>query len=183
MKLHIQERLQKLGSDMLITDYAGDIANLCANKPKEYRILYDAQADLYMICGAWDHIHIDMIKEAFRSGWYEDQKQFIQTNIGFYNRGMGVDYFSFGTESIGLDEYDEDDFDLSLFSDKVNRDDNYIYPWIYCFGFLPPDSKSANDLTKDGYNHKYKFSFGTLFTRDFELSETPELKQAFDRLN
>ena len=66
MKLKILERLQKLGSDMFITDYAGDIVNLLVNKQKEYRFLYDAQADLYMICNAFDYIHSEMVEQAFK---------------------------------------------------------------------------------------------------------------------
>ena len=182
MKLKINERLQKLGSDMFITDYAGDIAQLLVNKPKPYRFLYDAQADLYMICDAWDHIHMDMVDKAFRSGWYEDQKDFLNDTIGFYNRGMYQDYFSFGTDPIGIDE-DDPWVTPDQFSDRVESDDNYIYPWIYCFGFLPNGSKDEQDLTRDGYNHKYEFEFGTVYTRDFDLSDCEELQRALNRLD
>lgn len=182
MKLKINERLQKLSSDMFITDYAGDIAQLLVNKPKPYRFLYDAQADLYMICDAWDHIHMDMVDKAFRSGWYEDQKDFLNDTIGFYNRGMYQDYFSFGTDIIELDE-DDPWVTPDQFSDRVESDDNYIYPWIYCFGFLPNGSNDENDLTRDGYNHKYEFEFGTVYTRDFDLSDCEELQRALNRLD
>lgn len=179
MKLKIREKLQKLSSDMFITDYAKDIVNLLVNKPKEYRFLYDAQADLYMICDAWEHIHMDMMNKAFQGGWYEDQKDFLNNTIGFYNRRMYQDYFSFGTDSI---EYSDGDWVTpDQFSDRVESDDDYIYPWIYCFGFLPNDSKDEQDLTRDGYNHKYEFEFGTIYTRDFELSECKDLYSALKR--
>ena len=181
MKLKIKERLQKLSDDIFYTDYAGDIANLLANKPKEYRFLYDAQADLYMICPAFDYIHMDMMNKAFRSGLYEDQKDFLNATIGFYNRGMYQDYFSFGTELIELDG-DDSWVSPEQFSDNVSKDDNFIYPWIYCFGFLP-SKNNENDLTNDGYDHSYDFSFGTVYTRDFDLSECHDLQTALNRVS
>lgn len=178
----LKERLQKLGSDMFITDYAGDIVNLLVNKPKAYRFLYDAQADLYMICDAWDYIHLDMVKQAFKEGWYESQKDFINEFVCSYNRRYADGYFdmavNFGFE---FDEYDGLDF--SLISDAVSRDDSNIYPWIYCFGFVPNNANEDDDSTlrSDGYENSYKFSFGTVYTRDFDLSECDEMKTALNK--
>ena len=183
MRLQIAEKLNKIESDIFITDYAKDIANLCSNKPKEYRLLYDAQLDAYMICPAWDYIHIDMINKAFRQGWYESQKYFCGSFVYPYNRGMGTDYFEQATSLIELDEYDDGEFDMSLLGKKVKHDEGFIYPWVYCLGFLPKGSNSGNDLTKDGYDRQYNYSFGTLYTREFELNELPELKRAFDVMN
>lgn len=182
MKLKINERLQKLGSDMFITDYAGDIVNLLVNKPKAYRFLYDAQADLYMICDAWDYIHMDMVEEAFASGWYADQEYFCNAFTGGFNyRGAYNSYFSHGLELMEIDEIDEEELDL--ISDNVDRDDSYIYPWIYCFGFTPSDADEDSDqaLRDDGYENFYNFSFGTVYTRDFDLSECDEMKTALNR--
>lgn len=183
MKLKIREKLQRLSGDMFYTDYAGDIVNLLVNKPKEYRFLYDAQADLYMICDAWEHIHMDMMNQAFRSGLYEDQKDFLNDTIGFYNRGMYQDYFSFGTETIELEEDEEDRWvSPEQFSDNVAKDENFIYPWIYCFGFLPNgNEEDEKDLINDGYDHTYKFSFGKVYTRDFDLSDCEDLQRALNR--
>jgi hypothetical protein len=180
MKLKILERLQKLDDDMFITDYAGDIVNLLVNKQKEYRFLYDAQADLYMICDAFDYIHMDMVEEAFNDGWYNEQEYFCNAFTGgFNNRAAYNSYFSHGLELMPIDDIGEDE--LELISDNVDRDDDYIYPWIYCFGFLPKGSKREQDLTQDGYNHKYEFDFGTVYTRDFELIECKELYSALKR--
>ena len=177
MKLRILERLQKLGSDMFITDYAGDIVNLLKNKPKEYRFLYDAQADLYMICDAWDHIHSEMMDKAFRSGWYENQKDFIEI-FSSYSPRDAISYFDTAV-NFGF-EFDEDDeIDMSLI--KVDYEDGFVYSWVYCFGFLPTGSNDAKDLTNDGYDHEYEFPFGTIYTRDFELSECKDLQSALNR--
>jgi hypothetical protein len=184
MKLKIREKLQKLGNDMFITDYAGDIAQLLANKPKQYRFLYDAQADLYMICDAWDYIHMDMMEQAFKSGWYADQDEFIKKLLDM-DRYNGLNYWDEVYDNyIPVDEFD-DEF-LSMLSDNVDRDDENIYSWIYCFGFLPNSSDYEEDeqtLINDGYDHNYKFSFGHVFTRGFDLDEVDELKTALNRLD
>jgi hypothetical protein len=175
----LKERLQKLGSDMFITDYAGDIVNLLVNKPKAYRFLYDAQADLYMICDAWDYIHMDMMKQAFKDGWYITQKEFIEDWICDYYSGIAVDYWDAAVNSvIEFDEDDERDFSLI----NCDYDDSYIYPWVYCFGFIPNDDKDDDStLRNDGYENSYKFSFGTVYTRNFDLSECDEMKTALNK--
>lgn len=186
MKLKILERLQRLGPEMFITDYAGDIANLLVNKQKEYRFLYDAQADLYMICDAFDYIHMNMVEQAFKKGWYIAQEDFIEEFICVYNTRCACDYFDAAVIGIEIDDDDYAGLDQSLISDNVNKDDSYVYPWIYCFGFLPnSDDYSANEqsLMDDGYDHDYKFSFGHVFTREFDLDECDELKNALNRLD
>ena len=181
MKL-IYERLEKLGSDMFISNYAGDIVNLLVNKPKAYRFLYDAQADLYMICDAWDYIHLDMVRKAFREGWYLTQKDFIDEFVGEYSPRYADGYFdtavNFGFE---IDDYAE--LDQSLISDAVARDEVCVYHWIYCFGFVPvgEDDESDETLRSDGYDHSYKFSYGTVYTRDFDLSDCDEMQTALNR--
>lgn len=181
MKL-IYERLEKLGSDMFISNYAGDIVNLLVNKPKSYRFLYDVQADLYMICDAWKYIHLNMVEQAFKEGWYLTQKDFIEEFVCRYspNKGAAL-YFGVGNFGFGIDEYDG--HDLSLISSNYN--DSYVYPWIYCFGFVPVDAYEKEEadvaLTSDGYNHSYKLSYGTVYTRDFDLSECNEMQTALNR--
>jgi hypothetical protein len=181
MKLRIRERLQKLSGDMFITDYAGDIVKLLVNKPKEYRFLYDKQADLYMICGAWDHIHSEMMDRAFRSGWYENQKDFIEI-FSSYSPRNAILYFDTAV-NFGF-EFDEDDeIDTSLI--KADFEDGFVDPWVYCFGFVPnnADGDSSQSLINDGYDHSYDFSFGTVYTRDFDLSECHDLQTALNRAN
>ena len=182
MKL-IYERLEKLGSDMFISNYAGDIVNLLVNKPKAYRFLYDAQADLYMICDAWDYIHLNMVERAFKEGWYLTQKDFIDKFVCDYNRRCSDSYFSTALDGFEFDEYDYYDSDFSIMSDSVDRDDSNVYPWIYCFGFVPVgDSDESDDaLRSDGYDHSYKLSYGTVYTRDFDLSECDEMQTALNR--
>lgn len=176
----INERLQRLGNDMFITDYAGDIVNLLVNKPKAYRFLYDAQADLYMICDAWDYIHNDMIEQAFKEGWYESQKKFIKWLQSHLSKRY-ITYFLSGIVRWKIGDVTEDE--LELIGDGVKRDDSYIYPWIYCFGFVPNDSDEDDDAAfrDDGYKNSYKLSFGTVYTKNFGLSKCREMKTALNR--
>lgn len=165
---------------MFISNYAGDIVNLLVNKPKAYRFLYDAQADLYMICDAWDYIHMDMVKQAFKDGWYITQKEFIDDWVCDYYSGVAVDYWDAAVNSVI--EFDEDEErDISLIN--CDHDDSYIYPWIYCFAFIPIDSDEddATTLRDDGYQNSYKFSYGTVYTRNFDLSECDEMQTALNR--
>ena len=173
------ERLQKLGGDIFYTDYAGDIVNLLVNKPKAYRFLYDAQADLYIICDAWDYIHSDMVHAAFDKGLYLDQKQFIEDFVCDWFRGCWLPYFDAGC-NFGVDL--DDGVDLS--NVRADHDDSCIYRWIYCFCFVPlgADSEESDEaMVNDGYDEKCEFSFGTVYTRDFELSECDELQSALRR--
>ena len=182
MKLRINERLQKLGSDMFITDYAGDIVNLLVNKPKAYRFLYDAQADLYMICDAYDYIHLEMVSKAFDEGWYESQKNFIDEWVCGWFRGCAVNYFDSALSGFEIDEDDSENELVDLI--KCEHDDSFVYSWIYCFGFVPADGsdEDMNDqLTDDGYDNYYKFSFGTVYTRDFALSDCKDIERALRR--
>lgn len=178
----INERLQRLGNDMFITDYAGDIVNLLVNKPKAYRFLYDAQADLYMICDAWDYIHLEMIEQAFKDGWYITQKDFIDEFVCNWFNGCYKYYFDTAVNlGIEFDEDDERDFSLI----NCDYDDSFVNPWIYCFGFVPTDAYEKDEadkaMTNDGYENSYKFSFGTVYTRNFDLSECYEMKTALNR--
>lgn len=180
MKLNIRETLRNLSNDTYITSDPMDIAKKCRDTQQPYRILYDAQTNLYMIGGAWDIIHMELLDAAFRKGFYDSQKELCNQYIGYYNRGAYQDYWARGTE---LTYFEEEELDTSLLSDKVDHDDECIYPWLYCYGFLPVGNEDANDLTKDGYNHEYEYYFGTLYTRDFEISETPDLERAFRRVD
>ena len=182
MKLRIQETLRELGNDTYITADPMDIVKKCSKGNQPYRILYDAQADLYMIGNAWEHIHQELLKFAFQQGWYDSQRKFIEEFVGYYKRSASTDYWCRGIELTDIDE--EDELDISLLSDRVDKDSTTIYPWLYCFGFLPVGSSKdeLTDFSSDGYNHEYEFPFGTLLTRDFELKEVTGLSRAFSRI-
>lgn len=57
----LSEKLEEINDDSFYTDYVGDICNWIVNKPKVYRILYYAPADVWCISDAVRSIHYDMI--------------------------------------------------------------------------------------------------------------------------
>lgn len=75
------ERLEKLiNEEIFITNSPYDIVNLLKNKPKEYRILYDKNIDMYMIGDANYITHWDLAKQAYNNGYYN-----IQDEHKFFN--------------------------------------------------------------------------------------------------
>lgn len=183
MKLTIKETLRPMGDDTYITKDPMDIAKKCAKGDWAYRILYDAQTDLYMIGDAWQFIHMQLLKRAFHNGWYDSQRKFIEEFVGYYSKNSSVDYWSRGIELTDID--DEDQLDTSMLSPKVSKDEHNIYPWLYCYGFLPASfpEEDAVEFIRDDYDRTYEYQFGTLFTRDFELNETPDLERALRRVD
>ena len=84
----IQESFQKVADgDVLLTDYAGDIANLLVNKPKSYRILWDKHDDVYLIADAMSYIHEEMIEKALEEGWLPKTQEVMK------KRNMDVDEY------------------------------------------------------------------------------------------
>lgn len=189
LKLYIQtERLQKLTSDIFITDNPTDIVNLFKNKPKPYRVAYDKLIDKYMICDANSYIHMNMVGQALKQGYYDDKDiptflsiLGVASNASILHRAEQA-YWSAGTDPYPLDE--ELLEDVQEFLDKffLDYDNDSIYPWIYCVIFQPTNTDFM-ELGEDGYDREYQFSYGTVFTRDFEMGELPELQNALKRVD
>ena len=58
----LREKLEQLGADIYVTNYAGDIANMLVNKPMPYRVCYDEDYDVYVIADAEKYVHYQMTK-------------------------------------------------------------------------------------------------------------------------
>lgn len=140
---NLNERLEKMG-DCFCTTSAYDIVNLLKNKPKEYRILYDKNINTYMIGDADSITHWDMLQEAKRNALYYSQEDFINSLGDFQN------YVDLGQDG-GWDE-----------------NDNEIEPFLYYIVFSPNEEW---ELGTDGYNKRYDYPFGHVFTRGCDLSE------------
>jgi hypothetical protein len=108
------------------------------------------------------------------------QKKFIKWLQSHLSKRY-INYFLSGIVRWKIGDVAEDE--LELIGDGVKRDDSYIYPWIYCFVFVPNDSDEDDDaaLRDDGYKNSYKLSFGTVYTRNFGLSKCSEMKTALNR--
>lgn len=144
-KKQVNESLKNEGG-FFITNSGRDILNLLQNKPKEYRIVYDANLNLFMICDANEGIHQDMLEKAYNNGLYYNLEKFIDSLGSFQN------YIETGQDG-GWDENDEE-----------------IESYLYYMVFDPTGQWQVGD---DGYDTIYKLPFGNLLTRKCDLSEIP----------
>lgn len=141
----LNERLEKMG-DCFITKSPYDIVNLFKNKPKEYRVLYDKNIDMYMIGDAESVTHYDMIQKAYKDAYYYNMEDFIQ------DLGGTIDNYTEMGQSGYWDGEDDENFDA--------------YLWYIVFS---PNEEW--ELGTDGYNKRYDYPFGHVFTRGCDLSE------------
>lgn len=150
IKETIDERLEKMG-DCFCTTSAYDIVNLLKNKPKEYRILYDAKIGYYLIGEAEHFIHHQLMEKAFDDGLYYPVKDFMQNMCGGFDK-----YSLYSYQDLGIDGYYDGE-------DNENFD-----PFLYYIVFSPNEEWK---LGTDGYNKRYDYPFGHVFTRGCDLSE------------
>ena len=148
----IQESFQKIADgDVLLTDYAGDIANLLVNKPKSYRILWDKHDDVYLIANAMSYIHEEMIEKALEEGWLPKTQEVMK------ERNMDVDeYDKFFSENIIFIPKDEmeDTFGKNFYRMAMS-DYGYEYP-----------IKTGSVFTKGDFGSEYLSRyFGDLYKR------------------
>ena len=141
----LKESLEKMG-DCFITKSPYDIVNLFKNKPKEYRVLYDKNIDMYMIGDAESVTHYDMIQKAYKDAYYYNMEDFIQ------DLGGTIDNYTEMGQSGYYDGEDDENFDA--------------YLWYIVFS---PNEEW--ELGTDGYNKRYDYPFGHVFTRGCDLSE------------
>lgn len=150
IRLALDERLEKIDGGFITTS-AYDIVNLLKNKPKDYRILYDNRIKMYMIGDANNLIHHQLMERAFKQGYYYSQENFMKEFCGGYDTYSLYNYQDLG-QSGYWDGEPEENFDSFLW---------YIV-------FSPKDEWT---LGTDGYDKRYDYPFGHVFTRGCDLSE------------
>ena len=139
----LQERLERIKPEMWVTDNPYDIKRIIENKPKQYRILYDKNLDLYAICDSERYIHYDMIERLDRMGYLYKMQDFIE------EIGTLENYIEFGQDGGWLD-------------------DNWVEPYLIYMVFTNKDDFALGD---DDYDKEYKYPFGTIFTRHSDLED------------
>jgi len=148
--IKLNERLEKMG-DCFCTTSAYDIANLLKNKPKEYRILYDAKIGYYLIGEAEHFIHHQLMEKAFDEGLYYPVKDFMQNMCGGFDK-----YSLYSYQDLGIDGYYD------------GEDDENFDAFLYYIVFSPNEEW---ELGTDGYDKRYDYPYGHVFTRGCDLSE------------
>lgn len=127
------------------------IKEILINNPDSYRILYDDRLKQYMIGNAYDIVHRDLITDALKNGYYENQRDFIETFGAIDN------YIE-----IGLDGY----YDKEL----VDED---IVPFLYPLVFIPKGKEEDIDVeVVDDYIELFEYDFGYILSRENDFRET-----------
>lgn len=150
-QIKVKERLEEsLNSNKLnLSEYK--IRDILINNPDLYRILYDARIDKYMIGNSYDIVHRDLIIDALKSGYYEGQRDFIET---------------FGA----IDNYIE--IGLGGYYDKELIDED-IDPFLYPLVFIPKGKEEDIDVeVADDYIELFEYDFGYILSRENDFRET-----------
>lgn len=166
----LNESLEQLPNGV-ITDSPYDILNLLTNKSKPYRILYDANIDKYMIGDAWDTIHLKLLEDAIKQGYYSDNqkvKDILNELVymqGYTTRDLLLavpNYFDTGTDG------------------EYNVEPN-IDPYLIVMFYLP-NAEDNGEAIEDGYDKQYNGKTGTIYTRGSDL-EGCELYKLWNNYN
>lgn len=141
----LNERLEDIGAGY-VTNNPKEIVQLFKNKPQDYRVLYDKNIGMYMICDGESYLHQDMLEDAYRAGLYYAQEDYIRRIGAFQN------YIEIGQDG---------GFDV---------DDTEIEPYLWYIVFSPSEEW---EVGIDGYDTRYKYDFGYVLTRGCDLSDIP----------
>ena len=148
MKLTIKEVLEVLENGMIVTDYAGDVANLLINKPKNYRILYDNNIDLWSIVDATKMEHQEMAEVIAKSG-------FVDLSPDKKYHGWSI------REMRNCFDYDDDYEDYEVYADFW-FDQRYVVGCIFV-----PDNADFNDSYAGVfYSWGLKITTGTIYAKE-----------------
>lgn len=143
---------------MIFTDSPYTIRDYCVNRPDAYRILYDANIDLYMLCDASLHIHWDLINQAYDLGFYSELK--ADETLDEVVRDYITDRDLFNYTDIGCDGFYD------------NGDDCIEIGQYLMYAIWVPNGMNEDEIdnspSSDGYDDEFEFPAGSLFTRGLD---------------
>ena len=143
---------------MIFTDSPYTIRDYCVNRPDAYRILYDANIDLYMLCDASLHIHWDLINQAYNLGFYSELK--ADETLDEVVRDYITDRDLFNYTDIGCDGFYD------------NGDDCVEIGQYLMYAIWVPNGMNEDEIdnspSSDGYDDEFEFPAGSLFTRGLD---------------
>ena len=145
-------------NDMIFTDSPYTIRDYCVNRPDAYRILYDANIDLYMLCDASLYIHWNLIQQAFNLGYYSKLKNDEDLDPIIREYVASRDLFNY--TNLGIDGYYEGD-------DGIVEFGQYLMYAIWVPNGMNED-EIDNSPSSDGYDDEFEFPAGSLFTRGLD---------------
>ena len=144
---------------MIFTDSPYTIRDYCVNRPDAYRILYDANIDMYMLCDASLHIHWDLVQQAFDLGYYSELKN--DEDLDPVIREYVADRDLFNYTDLGVGGFYDGDDGMVEFG-------QYLMYAIWVPNGINED-EIDNSPSSDGYDDEFEFPAGSLFTRGLDL--------------
>lgn len=177
----VNESLSKSGN-CISTFSALDVANLFTQKPKFYRVIYDALLGEYFIGeDSYNIIHQNILTDAIKSGAYDSVNDLLDMieDGDWWRRNMFPDtYWYYGVDGVLFKDLDKD---------LVKKMESYGIkngaPWLCCMVFEPNDELGTEfDYSSGGdyYNYHYIIDTGIIHTRYCELEDFGKLQNYLD---
>ena len=163
-KVSLDERLEEVAPNTYATDSATDIANWILNKPKPYRILYDAKYDVWCIADAMSQTHKDMSIDLFDSDYLYGVAKDLDGDIATMRK---------------LGDFNSGYTDAEVYSDFGF--DNYYLKGLF---FIPNDMDYRDYEESGFYSYETPISSGTIFaSHQGEFSSTGIFKDLYNKLD
>ena len=163
-KVSLDERLEEIASGTYATESATDIANWILNKPKPYRILYDAKYNVWCIADAMSQTHKDMSIDLFDSDYLYGVAKDLDGDIATMRK---------------LGDFNSGYTDAEVYSDFGF--DKYNLKGL----FFTPNDMNYRDYEESGfYSHEVPITTGTIFVSNpYEFSENGIFKDLYKKLD
>lgn len=141
MKIRIKEGLEVLENGITVTDYVGDIVNFLINKPKNYRVVYDSNIDLWAIIDSTRMTHAMIIEYLAKSGFVDFRK-------------------------VGIDRIRDEDEDYDGYEDYEVYCDYYygLKRKVAGLIFVPNNSTFTDTYAGEMYEYPTEITTGTIYT-------------------
>ena len=163
-KVSLDERLEEIASGTYATDSVSDIVNWILNKPKPYRILYDAKYDVWCIADAMSQTHKDMSIDLFDSDYLYGVAKDLDGDIATMRK---------------LGDFNSGYTDAEVYSDFGF--DKYNLKGLF---FIPNDMNYRDYEESGFYSHEVPITTGTIFVSNpYEFSENGIFKDLYKKLD
>ena len=143
MQLRIKEGLEILENGITVTDYVGDIVNFLVNRPKNYRVVYDSNIDLWAIIDSTKMTHAMIVEYLAKSGF--------------------VDFRKFNIDEIIEEDEDYEDYeDYEIYCDYYYGLKRLVAGLI----FVPNNSTFTDTYAGEMYEYPTHIKTGTIYTNE-----------------
>lgn len=175
---NLNESLSKKGN-CISTFSALDVANLFTEKPKFYRVVYDAILGEYFIGeDSYNIIHQNILEDAIKNGAYDSISDLLDlTEDGLnWRKYRPINYWDYGSDGVWFANIDDSLAEKLFESYGIGEGE----PWLFCMVFEPNSELGKEfDYSSGGdyYTHHYKIDTGIIHTRWCELEDFGKLSK------